>query len=195
MTCTGKWCIDNKFICGRSGNTDCYHVEHIIDENGPEFKNCYGCKNIAGNMVMAYGRWNKALGGLSLRYYNDSTYEKQLVYGADILDRVRDTIWQCMYDGLRDKISNKNISYTSFDYNPYCDNDLDCNCDSDSICGCDCSDDDNNTNTHSIFNNEVIFSSIIMTEIFIIFIILVLLICYYGKKAIKSNYLLVENNE
>src|ERR1700753_2039308 len=54
IKCIGFWCVNNKFICGRNGNTHCYHVEHIIDINGPEFD--ADSKNIAGNMVMAYGR-------------------------------------------------------------------------------------------------------------------------------------------
>jgi hypothetical protein len=128
--CHGQWCNNDKFICGRShGQTDCYHVEHIIDRNGPEFTNCGNCKSIAGNMIMAWGRWNKALGGVAKNYYNDSQSEKIEVYGQNIIDNAKYWISYCTNKVQHD--SNDEIL-------ALCNEDTECNCEVDSYCGCDC---------------------------------------------------------
>lgn len=58
--CSGRWCVNDTYNCVRYKTTECYNVEHIIDLNGGEFPK--SCNNIAGNLVMAYGRWNSQLG-------------------------------------------------------------------------------------------------------------------------------------
>lgn len=131
--CYGDLCHPSGvFGCPKKGSTDCYHVEHIIDENGPEFNECKGCKNIVANYVMANGRWNKGLGGLAGHNYGNSLNEKKLIYGTDIINRIRAKIQECM---------NRNKRDTSDD-NDDCDKDGDCECDSDYECGCDCSGDE-----------------------------------------------------
>jgi hypothetical protein len=128
--CDGIWCQYGKFKCDERGEKSCYHVEHIIDENGSEYRDCDSCKNIYGNMVMAYGQWNSELGGLASRYYMDAQEEKRIVYGTNIVDRVKNLITYCY--NLEPKTSPVH------DYDPECDTIEPCNCDSDSECGCDC---------------------------------------------------------
>jgi len=55
--CISNMCTDGKFIGSRT--TLAYDVEHIVDENGPEYKECD--KNIVGNYVMAKNEWNQIL--------------------------------------------------------------------------------------------------------------------------------------
>lgn len=130
--CYGKYCMNKQFGCQSNGNTNCYHVEHIIDENGPEFSNCLRCKDIPGNMIMVSGDWNMALGGLARKSYTQSQTEKSMIYGTDIMQRARNYIQQCC--------NNLIASNESTDID--CENnEEDCNCDSGSNCGCDCSSD------------------------------------------------------
>jgi hypothetical protein len=140
IPCTGKWCMNHtilgsKFMCPKYG-TDCLHVEHIIDLGGPEFEECPKCKNIVGNMVMAYGRWNSALGGLARSKYYDAQYEKSLIYGPNRINRAKQLIEQCCTRGQRRE--------TAPVYDEFCDGDT-CDCDGDSVCGCDCA-----TDTHTV---------------------------------------------
>ena len=122
--CTGKHCVNGLFKCRHAGDKNCYHVEHIIDLNGPEL--CHnGCKNIMANLVMTWGRWNSALGGLARYYYNESMCEKEFVYGKEIVARVREMIGKCMKNEI-------------VDYDKECDRDGDCDCTADNDCGCDC---------------------------------------------------------
>lgn len=93
--CTGKWCIDGIFgNCGGS-ERNCYEVEHIIDKNGPEFNVSTSCKNIAGNIVMAWGKWNSALGGLASFDYKANINEKKIVYGRHMIEMVKLQIQRC----------------------------------------------------------------------------------------------------
>src|SRR6202012_3399756 len=46
FSCQGSHCINGQYVCERTGNIQCYHVEHIIDANGPEFPDCQQCKNV-----------------------------------------------------------------------------------------------------------------------------------------------------
>lgn len=93
MECNGVWCDANdKFTCVTS-RSDCYHVEHILDENGPEFN--IDCKQIAANRVMAYSQWNMNLGRIAVNNYQDSLDEKKTIYSEDIIDRVRRKISRC----------------------------------------------------------------------------------------------------
>jgi len=84
VRCTGDYCVDGTFKCNVGATADCYHVEHILDENGPEYvsskfqvgaksgKDCgpaprstskcsASIKNIKANYVMAWGKWNQGL--------------------------------------------------------------------------------------------------------------------------------------
>jgi hypothetical protein len=82
IRCTGDRCIKGKFNCIKGNNVDCYNVEHIFDKrNGSLYKN----KNIAANMVMAWGEWNQQLGRIS---YTESMTEKMIIYG-DYFERVK----------------------------------------------------------------------------------------------------------
>lgn len=92
LPCIGKWCIDKTFNC--IGSKNCYHVEHIIDVNGKEFSNP-NCKQIAGNLVMSYGKWNSQLGSRSRVNYYDSMREKEIIYGIDKVESVRSIINKC----------------------------------------------------------------------------------------------------
>lgn len=92
MKCIGKRCEKTGFTCLDS-KVNCYHVEHIIDENGPEYEN--KDKNIMANLVMSWGTWNVALGGLARNDYNSSIHEKKIVYGEHVINKVRSIIEQC----------------------------------------------------------------------------------------------------
>ena len=98
LTCIGKWCIDNTFNCIHRDTQNCYNVEHIIDTKGQEFTDAK-CKQISGNLVMAYGKWNSQLGSRAGikngSYYYESINEKELIYGKDRVDSVRSLIIRC----------------------------------------------------------------------------------------------------
>lgn len=83
--CTGAWCVNGTFSCKQS---DCYEVEHIIDRANSH-NNCG--RDIAGNMIMAYSRWNHQLGALS---WQDVREEKSRVYGRIFLQAM-DNILKC----------------------------------------------------------------------------------------------------
>lgn len=154
--CDGKWCVDAKFKCLENKKADCYHVEHIIDVRDGEFSSCKRCKNIAANFVMAWGRWNMALGGLN---YTNSIKEKENVYGKDLVDRIRNKIYECYPE-----IYNTEI-YTD---DSYCDNIDNCNCDTDSICGCECSGLINNNSTLDNSSSLIIEKDLILIEYYTI---------------------------
>ena len=78
--CIGLWCVNKSFNCKNHMTQECYNVEHIIDTKGMEFKDP-SCKNIAGNLVMAYGRWNSQLGARAKYHYDDNMNEKNMIYG------------------------------------------------------------------------------------------------------------------
>jgi len=96
VNCTGEWCsIDSKYNCKQGNNRDCYNVEHIIDKNGPEFEDCQNVKNIVANYVMAWGSWNQDLGVIASKDYESMTFEKELVYGTEIMEDVRNKLDEC----------------------------------------------------------------------------------------------------
>ena len=91
ILCVGDLCVDGKFSC--KNTNECYDVEHIIDLNGPEFTECN--KNIAGNMIMAWSKWNRQLGSIARTNYTKSILNKTVVYGEDIMSVARDNIKKC----------------------------------------------------------------------------------------------------
>jgi len=94
INCIHNWCVNNKYSCkDHLDDRMCYEVEHIIDKNGPELTKY--CKNIAANMVMALGKWNKELGELTYDDYYLSKREKANVYGKDIMKEVYNKIKEC----------------------------------------------------------------------------------------------------
>ena len=187
IKCTGKWCLDGQWKCGKRGNKNCYHVEHIIDLKGPEFKNYPEIKRIAANHVMTWGLWNSALGGLANYNYTYSSHEKGTVYGIKIVEMVRQQINECLAHHKRDNIG---------DYENICSSQTECICDDiDEDCGCDCSaykqNDNMDNNNYNITN--FIFGAIISLIVLSIIISIIL----YGKmgkvegkiESIKTIYL------
>jgi hypothetical protein len=172
VKCDGMWCIDSTFKCGRNGNTHCYHVEHIIDINGPEF-GCDTCKNIAANLVMAWGRWNMALGGMAKYDYNSSSHEKSLVYGEGVMSQVRLEIERCQQLSKRRSEAQRTVTV-----DPYCETDADCSCDSDADCGCDCSDTITNDDIAECNLNNIINLSLLCA----ITLILIILGIFFNRK-------------
>ena len=63
---------------------------HIYDIRGNDLN--VSNKKIAGNLVMAYGRWNVELGKKS---YDESKKEKYKIYGKDIMEDVKNILLQC----------------------------------------------------------------------------------------------------
>jgi hypothetical protein len=80
ITCNGKWCVDGEWKCSWGNSEDCYNLEHIIDtknsdpEFGPEYK-----KDIVGNYIFAYGKWNQQNG--RLKDWENIKNEKLEIYG------------------------------------------------------------------------------------------------------------------
>lgn len=142
IKCVGQWCINNDWICsdtkkGVKKSNNCYHVEHIIDISGPEYRDNPDIKNIAANMVMAWGRWNSALGGLAKNNYQISQNEKEIVYGKNIIELVKKKILECARQKNNIKILSNNTKMLKSDL---CYDEYSCECDDiDTVCGCDCS--------------------------------------------------------
>jgi len=118
INCLGTWCVDDSFNCVLHKTTECYNVEHIIDTNGNEFRNAK-CKQIAGNMVMAYGRWNSQLGSRARKYYSDSINEKMIVYRQERVNNVRDIIIKCNPDCEITKSTQQPANDVSLDREEY----------------------------------------------------------------------------
>lgn len=95
IKCIGPLCKNNKFMCNHPGSKECFHVAHIINKNGPEFSQNDESKNIVANMVLVNGLWNSGIGGLSRLYYKNAIDEKTLVYGSEIMDKIRKQIIKC----------------------------------------------------------------------------------------------------
>jgi hypothetical protein len=93
IECSGSWCIDDQFKC-LPHNLDCYHAEHIIDLNDecslPDVKNME--KNILGNLIMSWGRWNMQIGKLKWEHVE---MEKRTIYGDEIVDMAIYYITKC----------------------------------------------------------------------------------------------------
>lgn len=96
ISCTGSWCINNKFSCSdpitKKRTNKCYNVEHIIDKNYaiPALAN-YD-KNIFGNIIMAYGVWNQQIGNLQWQCVEA---EKREIYSDDIVNKAIEYIKKC----------------------------------------------------------------------------------------------------
>ena len=92
LPCAGTWCSNvgnnkNGWNCKMS-NRDCYEVEHIIPKAN-SIKELEGCDtNIFGNLIMAYGKWNAALG-------NGFLCEKEEIYGSLIYNKAYNTVLNC----------------------------------------------------------------------------------------------------
>ena len=132
LKCEGEYCVNNKYSCKKPGDTNCYHVEHIIDINGPEYRNHPECKDISGNKIMAAGKWNTGLGGYANVDYYLAQREKELIYGSDIINTAHTNIRKCISTKLSSLITTPNSTYID-----KCLGDT-CSCDSDDICGCEC---------------------------------------------------------
>jgi hypothetical protein len=156
--CVGKWCSNGKFACNRGFDPNCYHVEHIIDRNGGDYRiptECNPCKDIPANMVMAWSRWNSNIGGGNTIYhYNDTQTEKELIYGLVNTRNAVNGIIECC----------KNNSWISQNYLPpsidinrtdQATDETSCDimdqCDPDGPCECD--DADNNVIVQDVDNN------------------------------------------
>lgn len=148
--CSGNLCNGQTYSCSKRGTKNCYHVEHIIDQNGndPQIPaSCGKCRNVPGNMVMANGQWNSAVGGLAGSSYSAANSEKRLVYGDTIVNRAYASISACcnrmgaqMHPMVMAMDIDPNVTYSES-----CDDDMECNCDSGIECGCDCDYDDAST--------------------------------------------------
>jgi hypothetical protein len=90
IKCKGKWCINDIFGNCQGNARNCYEVEHIIDKGGPHLPGY--CKNIAANLVMAWGKWNSQLGNMARYDYNASYEEKHEIYGETMISKVIDAI-------------------------------------------------------------------------------------------------------
>lgn len=87
IICTGRWCNNNyKYIT----SSNSYEVEHIIEVHHSELNNCN--KNIYGNIIFAYGKWNRQVGQLN---WNNCKNEKVEVYGKTIVDTAIKNIIKC----------------------------------------------------------------------------------------------------
>lgn len=197
--CHGLQCgANNLYNCLNRGNSYCYHVEHIYDKNGQDDRipsNCNVCKNIPGNFIMAFGRWNMALGGLARKNYNAAQIEKTLIYGKHIMKQAFDNIMQCCsettgyigpkefyyLEGHTDQLQND----TNYDIE--CDIDNMCTCDTDSNCGCDCDFDDASLKMLELSklsaDASIVTFVFTVLVIFILFIILICLCCISMKMS------------
>lgn len=93
ISCQSKYCVDGRFACVKSDQTSCFHVEHLIDKNGPEFHGMN--KDIAANYVMSWGAWNMAMGTMTRLKYHQMMLEKELIYGRNRLQTAREWIQKC----------------------------------------------------------------------------------------------------
>jgi len=179
IKCIGKWCLNKEWKCPKNTknsnhNANCYHVEHIIDIKGPEFKDNYNAKQIAGNMVMAWGRWNAQIGSAN-KNYNVTSNEKAKVYGADMMLKVRNIIRDCIN-------KNNNIGNVS-NVKDDCFDNYSCECDdTDSECGCDCSAYTENTDQNNTFK----ISTIVLGTLVIVMVIIVIINALRHKKMIDD---------
>lgn len=90
VECTGDWCVNGKFDCRQKDSRNCYNLEHIVDLRN-SVADGYN-KNILGNMVMAYGKWNQEMGGMK---WPKVEVEKRRVYGDTIVDHAIANIIEC----------------------------------------------------------------------------------------------------
>lgn len=89
IKCIGKWCNNNTYSCENT-NPECYQVEHIVDRKNTPYKNCN--TNILGNVIMAYGLWNRQMGQLC---WNNTYVEKKIIYGEYIVCQAIKNVIDC----------------------------------------------------------------------------------------------------
>ena len=99
IPCTETLCLNGTFNCPKSVISNCYHVEHIYDTRDNNLS------DIVVNRVMAWGKWNMALGRLS---YNDSLQEKTEIYGSELMEQVYIQLLKCQQKSSR----NNTFGYT-----------------------------------------------------------------------------------
>lgn len=87
IICTGKWCNGN-YKYDKVDNS--YEVEHIIELQNSELNNCN--KNIYGNIILAYGKWNRQVGNLD---WKNGKQEKERIYGRNIVKQALENIKKC----------------------------------------------------------------------------------------------------
>lgn len=92
--CDNIWCNgDYNYI----GSTNSYEVEHIIELKNSELDGCN--KNIYGNILLAYGTWNRQVGNLNWGY---GKQEKIRVYGRSIVEAALKNIAKCDANCVQD---------------------------------------------------------------------------------------------
>lgn len=84
IKCSGSWCIDGEFKCKSGDSINCYNMEHIIDRKNSIEETFNLNKDILGNVLMAYGKWNQQVGNLPT--WDDIKAEKMEIYGSDIFN-------------------------------------------------------------------------------------------------------------
>lgn len=88
--CTGDWCDKNGlFTCT---SYPCYQREHIIDQKHSLFDYNPDSKDILGNYIMAYSKWNQQIGQLK---WENVEKEKRIIYGDDIVNKAIENIAYC----------------------------------------------------------------------------------------------------
>jgi hypothetical protein len=88
VPCVGKWCMNGKFDCNL--DSDCYELTYVIPIENSGFVT--PCKNITGNLVFVWRKWNIELQELNTLQRNT---EISTVFGLDILSYVRSLIINC----------------------------------------------------------------------------------------------------
>ena len=108
VTCKGKWCDEKGgYSCKKGDSRNCYNMEHIIDVKNslPEFDETYD-REIVGNLVMAYGKWNQDIG--AIKDWDSIKNEKSEVYGY-IFDEAAQNVIMCRDRNLKDT-NHENIN-------------------------------------------------------------------------------------
>ncbi len=204
VQCTGMYCVEKQYKCSSRGDKNCYHVEHMYDKNGKDPlipSKCKPCKDIPGNMVMAAGTWNAALGGVARGNYQANIAEKTEIYGQLAMSKALNNIMNCCRNNFGVDHPSTIVPEKLFDsndtsYDSSCDDDSPCNCDSDADCGCDCDFDDADSiinGLDAIMAFSFVFGSLIL--LFVIGISICVVCLYYKiKTAIKqpTNHPLIE---
>jgi hypothetical protein len=124
-------CLNGAYACAAHGDTACFHVLRIVTVFDLPPGCPLECTMVPGNMVMASGAWNSALGGLALTNSAAALSEKAEVMGARIVNSSLGFVSTCC--GLA--VSPGPVTGpTTYDH--LCDT-AGCNCDA-LGCGCDC---------------------------------------------------------
>lgn len=88
--CSGSWCIEGQFRCRYGNSQDCYNLEHMVDLQNSMLGE-YN-RNIVGNIVMAYGKWNQQVGSLT---WPRVEAEKTEIYGRQLMEAAMLAIIEC----------------------------------------------------------------------------------------------------